>query len=192
MAARSHAAQHGGRKLAPDILTLQETVRTCDVHQARRLLGDGFHLAEQEEREAGRAGVPAGQGITTASRWPFGRVFEIDLNLTDRTGDFACTCLVTVLAPQPLGRTWVANHFPDTSSTTSANAGSEPATDRPERKGHAEGAPSWAARIKRQELRSHAPKALSARPAAPLATELGQNGGGSDVVSWGSSGGRDW
>jgi endonuclease/exonuclease/phosphatase family metal-dependent hydrolase len=101
-------------QLAPDIVTLQETVRTSDVHQARRLLGDKFHLAEQEEREAGRAGVPTGQGITTASRWPFGRVFEIDLNLTDRTGNFACTCLVTeVLAPQPLGRTWVANHFPD-------------------------------------------------------------------------------
>lgn len=28
-------------------------------------------------------------------------VFEIDLNLTERTGDFACTCLVTeVLTPE--------------------------------------------------------------------------------------------
>lgn len=101
-------------QLAPDIVTLQETVRTPEFHQARRLLGDAFHLAEQQDREQGRAGAPAGQGITTASRWPLGRVFEIDLNLTDRTGDFACTCLVTeVLAPQPLGRIWVANHFPD-------------------------------------------------------------------------------
>ncbi len=100
--------------IAPDIVTLQETVRTADVDQARSLVGDDFHLAEQEEREPGRAGAPAGQGITTASRWPLGRVFEIDLHLTERTGDFACTCLVTeVLAPQPLGRIWVANHFPD-------------------------------------------------------------------------------
>ncbi|MFI6350634.1 endonuclease/exonuclease/phosphatase family protein [Streptomyces sp. NPDC050560] len=100
--------------LAPDIVTLQETVRTPGADQARRLLGDGFHLAEQQERESGRPGAPDGQGITTASRWPFGRVLEIDLNLTDRTGDFACTCLVTeVLAPRPLGRVWVANHFPD-------------------------------------------------------------------------------
>lgn len=39
---------------------------------------------------------------------------EIDLHLTDRTGDFACTCLVTeVLASEPFGRIWVANHFPD-------------------------------------------------------------------------------
>ena len=102
------------QQIAPDIVTLQETVRTADIDQARRLLGDEFQLAEQEEREPGRAGVPIGQGITTASRWPFGRVFEIDLNLTERTGDFACTCLVTeVLAPPPFGRIWVANHFPD-------------------------------------------------------------------------------
>jgi endonuclease/exonuclease/phosphatase family metal-dependent hydrolase len=101
-------------ELAPDILTLQETVRTDEVDQARRLLGAEFHLAEQAEREPGGANVPAGQGITTASRWPFGRVFEVDLNLTERTGDFACTCLVTeILAPEPLGRIWVANHFPD-------------------------------------------------------------------------------
>lgn len=101
-------------QLAPDIVTLQETVQTAEVDQARRLLGDEFHLAEQQEREPGRTGVPVGQGITTASRWPFRRVFEIDLNLTQRTRDFACTCLITeVLAPEPFGRIWVANHFPD-------------------------------------------------------------------------------
>ena len=39
---------------------------------------------------------------------------EVDLNVTERTTDFACTCLITeVLAPDPLGRIWVANHFPD-------------------------------------------------------------------------------
>lgn len=102
------------RQLAPDIVTLQETVHTSDNDQARRLLGDEFHFAEQQERESGRYGAPTGQGITTASRWPFGKVFEIDLNLTERTGDFACSCLVTeVLAPPPFGRIWVANHFPD-------------------------------------------------------------------------------
>ncbi|MFD4985143.1 endonuclease/exonuclease/phosphatase family protein [Streptomyces sp. NPDC058374] len=101
-------------RLAPDIITLQETVRTPGVQQARRLLDDAFHLAEGQERELGRPGAPPGQGITTASRWPMGRVFEVDLHLTERTGDFACTCLVTeILAPRPLGRVWVANHFPD-------------------------------------------------------------------------------
>ncbi|GAA2333849.1 endonuclease/exonuclease/phosphatase family protein [Streptomyces kunmingensis] len=101
-------------QLAPDILTLQETVHAPGTHQALRMLGEQFHIADGQERESGRPGAPQGQGITTASRWPFGRVVEVDLNLTDRTGDFACTCLITeILAPHPLGRIWVAHHFPD-------------------------------------------------------------------------------
>jgi predicted deacylase len=37
-----------------------------------------------------------------------------DFHVTERTYDFACTCLVTeVHAPDPFGRIWVANHFPD-------------------------------------------------------------------------------
>lgn len=102
------------RELAPDIITLQETVLTADLDQTREIFGAEYHVAQQREREQGRAGAPRGQGITTLSRWPFGRVFEIDLNVTERTGNFACTCLVTeVCAPAPLGRIWVANHFPD-------------------------------------------------------------------------------
>jgi endonuclease/exonuclease/phosphatase family metal-dependent hydrolase len=101
-------------QLAPDIVTLQETVRTAEIDQARRLLGTDFHIVEGNDREPGGSGVPSGQGITIASRWPIGRRFEVDLNLTERTGDFACTSLVAeVLAPPPLGRIWVANHFPD-------------------------------------------------------------------------------
>jgi hypothetical protein len=50
----------------------------------------------------------------TGRVWPFGRTFEVGFHLTERTRDFACTCLVTeILAPQPFGRIWVANHFPD-------------------------------------------------------------------------------
>lgn len=112
--ARLTVLQDGFRALDPDIITLQETVLTNDVDQAADMLGDGYHLAQQQQREPGGAGVPEGQGITTASKWPFGQVFEVDFHLTERTGDFACTCLVTeVLAPQPWGRVWVANHFPD-------------------------------------------------------------------------------
>lgn len=101
-------------QLSPDIVTVQETVLNSETDQAREILGEEYHLVEQQDREPGRDGVPVGQGITTASRWPFGRVFEVDLKLTERTGDFACTCLITeVLAPEPYGRIWVANHFPD-------------------------------------------------------------------------------
>jgi endonuclease/exonuclease/phosphatase family metal-dependent hydrolase len=94
--------------LDADIVVLQETILTGDVDQAAEMLGPGYHLAQQQAREQD------GQGITTASRWPFGRVCEVDFRLTDRTHDFACTCLVTeVLGPEPFGRIWVANHFPD-------------------------------------------------------------------------------
>ncbi len=113
-AQRAETLRHRFDQLEPDIVTLQETVLGPDVDQAREILGETYFLAQQRSREPGRAGVPRGQGITTASRWPFGQVFEVDLELTERTGDFACTCLVTeVLAPLPVGRVWVANHFPD-------------------------------------------------------------------------------
>lgn len=101
-------------RLDADIITLQESVRTAELSQAALMLGDAYHLAEQTDRESGVDGVPTGQGITTASRWPIGEFIEVDLHLTERTGDFACACLITeILAPDPVGRVWVANHFPD-------------------------------------------------------------------------------
>jgi endonuclease/exonuclease/phosphatase family metal-dependent hydrolase len=111
---RSGTLRNRFDQLNPDIVTLQETVLNSEIDQSREILGDKYFLAEQSNREPGREGVPIGQGISTASRWPFGRVFEVDFKLTERTGDFACTCLITeVLAPAPVGRVWVANHFPD-------------------------------------------------------------------------------
>lgn len=101
-------------RIDADILSLQETVLRPGLDQAALMLGERYHLAQQSERESGRGGALSGQGITTASRWPIGEVIEIDLNVTERTGDFACTCLVAeILAPAPLGRIWVADHFPD-------------------------------------------------------------------------------
>lgn len=101
-------------RIDADILTLQETVLTADLDQTALMLDGSYHLAQQSERETGRTGAPPGQGVTTASRFPIGEVIEVDLNVTDRTGEFACTCLITeILAPEPVGRVWVANHFPD-------------------------------------------------------------------------------
>jgi endonuclease/exonuclease/phosphatase family metal-dependent hydrolase len=106
-AARLPVFRAGFGALDADIVTLQETILTGDADQAAQMLGPEYHLAHQRERE------PDGQGITTASRWPFGRVAELDFHVTDRTYDFAATCLITeVLAPSPFGRIWVANHFP--------------------------------------------------------------------------------
>lgn len=108
LAATAGPVHSGFRELGADVLTLQETILTDRVDQASEMLCTDYRLVQQRHRESD------GQGITTASRWPVGRVLEIDLRVTERTGDFACTCLATeVLAPDPLGRIWVANHFPD-------------------------------------------------------------------------------
>ena len=98
----------GFRAIGADVVTLQETVLADAVDQAAEILGDGYRLVQQRGRE------PDGQGITTASRWPIGEVRELDLHVSERTHDFACTTLITeVLAPEPFGRVWVANHLPD-------------------------------------------------------------------------------
>jgi endonuclease/exonuclease/phosphatase family metal-dependent hydrolase len=104
--ARLPLFRKGFEQLDADVLTLQETILTPETDQATTMLGPDYHLAQSSERESD------GQGITTASRWPIGEVLELDLNVTDRTGDFACTALITELHA-PFGRVWVANHFPD-------------------------------------------------------------------------------
>jgi endonuclease/exonuclease/phosphatase family metal-dependent hydrolase len=106
--ARLPVFRDGFRLLDADIVTLQETILTDDTDQAAEILGPEYYLAQQQDREKD------GQRITTASRWPLGRIFEVDFHVTERTHDFACTCLATeVHAPSPFGRIWVANHFPD-------------------------------------------------------------------------------
>lgn len=98
-------------RLDADVITLQETVLSPELDQSAELLGSDYHLAQQTAREQGGDGVPPGQGISTSSRWPIGEIVEVDLEVTDRCGDFSCTCLITeILAPEPWGR---ANHFPD-------------------------------------------------------------------------------
>lgn len=94
--------------LHADVITVQEVIVTPEFDQAREILGPDYHLAHHSDRERD------GQGISTASRWPIGDVVEVDLNVTDRTADFACTALLTeILAPPPWGRIWLVNHFPD-------------------------------------------------------------------------------
>lgn len=99
---------HGVAYLQPDIVTLQETIVTSDYDQAADVLGGDFDIVHSTEREED------GQGISIASRWPMVDVRELDLNVTRRTGEFACTTLMaTVLAPEPIGPILVVNHFPD-------------------------------------------------------------------------------
>jgi dienelactone hydrolase len=78
----------GIRALAPDLMTLQETIVTNDLDQVADLLGPNFHIVHSRKRETN------GQGISIASRWPIGEVRELDLYVTTRTTDFACTTLM--------------------------------------------------------------------------------------------------
>jgi endonuclease/exonuclease/phosphatase family metal-dependent hydrolase len=93
----------GFARMAPDLVTLQETIVADGYDQVADVLGDGYQIVHQQARE------PDGQGISTASRWPVASVLELDQRTSDA---FAATSLlIEVISPE--GRVWVVNHFPD-------------------------------------------------------------------------------
>lgn len=96
----------GFAELKPDLVAFQEAITTDSYDQTRDLLGPEFHVVHQSERERD------GQGIAIASRWPIDAIHELDLNVTDRTADFACGTLVAEIAV-PAGRLIFANHLPN-------------------------------------------------------------------------------
>jgi endonuclease/exonuclease/phosphatase family metal-dependent hydrolase len=98
---RRERLRDGFRALQPDLVAFQEAIVTPDYDQVRDILGDGFQLAHHSDREAD------GQGISIASRLPLGDLFEVDLNLTPRTGDFACSTLIA-----EAGDLLFVNHLP--------------------------------------------------------------------------------
>lgn len=105
--ARRDVLADGLRSLRPDLVALQETIVRDGYDQAADLLGPDYHVVHSRQRE------DDGQGVSIASRWPLGEVWEEDLNVTHRTADFVCTTLAAkVLAPDPAGTLLFVNHFP--------------------------------------------------------------------------------
>lgn len=105
--ARRAVLAAGLRQLAPDLVALVEAIKTDEYDQVTDVLGPDFHVFHQTERE------PDGQGASIASRCPLGAVHEVDLHVTARTAEFACTTLVAeVSAPEPYGTIVFANHVP--------------------------------------------------------------------------------
>jgi endonuclease/exonuclease/phosphatase family metal-dependent hydrolase len=100
---RREVLRAGFATMAPDLVTLQETIVTHGYDQAREILGDGYQVVHQRARE------PNGQGVTIASRWPIGQVIELDQRSSDA---FAATSLLAEI-DSPDGRVWLVNHFPD-------------------------------------------------------------------------------
>ena len=104
---RRRVIADGLRDLRPDLVAFVEAIRTDEYDQVGDLVGDGFHVAHQAERE------PDGQGVSIASRWPIDALHEVDLNVTPRTADFACTTLVAeISAPEPVGPLVFVDHVP--------------------------------------------------------------------------------
>lgn len=106
--ARQRVLIDGIREIDPDILVLQKTMVADGHDQVVDLLGNCWHVVHSRERDAD------GMGISIASRWPISEVYEPVLNVTARTGAFACTALLAEIdAPAPLGPLLIVNHFPD-------------------------------------------------------------------------------
>jgi endonuclease/exonuclease/phosphatase family metal-dependent hydrolase len=98
----------GLRNLNPDLVAFQEALKTESYDQTVDLLGPGYHIVYQTDRNTD------GTGCSIASRWPLGTVRELDLHLTPRTVDFPGAALVAEInAPEPVGTLLFANHFPN-------------------------------------------------------------------------------
>jgi endonuclease/exonuclease/phosphatase family metal-dependent hydrolase len=77
-------------RLRPDVIAVQEVTSTD-------FLDPQYAVAWHSQRSAD------GVGAALASRWPLGEIHEVDLHVTDRTGDFpwAAAVITEVLAPDP-------------------------------------------------------------------------------------------
>src|SRR5919112_1586917 len=106
--ARRAVLADGLRALDPDLAAFQEAIHHDDYDQVADLLGPGYHVAHQTRREAD------GSGVSLASRWPLGKVHELDLQLTPRTKGFLAVALVAeVEVPPPIGPLLFVNHKPN-------------------------------------------------------------------------------
>ena len=103
--ARREVLASGLRALNPDIIAFIETVVTENVDTVAEILGDGYHVAHQQDR------APDGTGISIASRWPLLDLREHDLHVTPRSASLFCS-LLTAEIETPVGRLLFANHLP--------------------------------------------------------------------------------
>ena len=86
------------QELAPDLVAFVEPIKRDDYDQTAELLGTGYDVVYQAERD------DQGSGVSIASRWPLDRVHEVDLSVTPRTSDSLSRTLVAeVRAPDPIG-----------------------------------------------------------------------------------------
>ncbi len=100
----------GFRELRPDLVAIQEPIKTDDYDQVVDLLGPDFQVVHHN---ACLVGEGDHHGASIASRWPLRDVHEVDLNVSLRTADFPCTTLIAeILTPDPIGPLLFVNHLP--------------------------------------------------------------------------------
>ncbi len=106
---RKKAVAEQLRAADADIIALQEVDAGENREQGiADLLGPGRHVAWHSRT------TPDGVGLALASRWPFGKIHEHSLGVTDRASAFPWSAVVVaeIRAPQPLGTVHVAHHKP--------------------------------------------------------------------------------
>jgi endonuclease/exonuclease/phosphatase family metal-dependent hydrolase len=105
---RRTVLRSGLRQLRPDVVALQETVWGHDYDQAADLLGQEYEVTRHSARSAD------GVGAVLASRWPVGKVSEVDLHVTTRVDDlpWAAAVVAEVALPAPFGPTLFVHHKP--------------------------------------------------------------------------------
>jgi endonuclease/exonuclease/phosphatase family metal-dependent hydrolase len=100
----------GFRQLQPNIVALQEVVKTDGYDQASDVLGSEFRIAHHGGRSED------GTGAAIASRWPLGELLEADLPVTPRVdpanGWIGRVAAAEILAPDPVGPLLFVHHKP--------------------------------------------------------------------------------
>jgi exonuclease III len=93
----------GFRRLQPDLVAFQEAVVGDGYDQVTDILGTGYHIAHQASRERD------GTGLSIASRWEVGKVWEETLHVTPRV-DPSKIAVAEILAPDSLIGTLLFAH----------------------------------------------------------------------------------
>ena len=100
----------GFRQLQPNVVALQEAVKTDRYDQVADLLGSEYHLVHQSGRSAD------GVGASIASCWPLREVREADLHVTSRLDPsqrwIGSAAAAEVLTPEPIGPLLFVHHKP--------------------------------------------------------------------------------
>lgn len=95
----------GFRALRPDLIALQEVVRTDAYDQATEILGGEYHLVHQTQGKIGD------DGVAIASRWPIRNAQEVDLNVPTHVANLSTFALVAEIdVPEPFDPVLLATY----------------------------------------------------------------------------------